>query len=73
MWQLFRRGVVLVIYSQADELTDAQFVEECIVRWRKRDVTVQSLPLTDSAHVTHFRAYPTEYGNAVRDFLAATQ
>ncbi|XP_035189309.1 transmembrane protein 53 [Oxyura jamaicensis] len=60
----------LYLYSQADAIISAREVK-CMADARQRlGVSVRAVDFSDSAHVSHMRAYPTYYSNLCLTFLS---
>ncbi|KAM8805490.1 transmembrane protein 53 [Eudromia elegans] len=60
----------LYLYSQADAVIKARDVEQMADARQHLGVSTKAVDFSDSAHVSHLRAYPTSYSNLCRTFLS---
>ncbi|XP_068809014.1 transmembrane protein 53 isoform X1 [Struthio camelus] len=60
----------LYLYSQADAVIKASDVEYMADARQRLGVSVKAVDFSDSAHVSHMRAYPTYYSNLCMTFLS---
>ncbi|NXT82724.1 TM53B protein, partial [Zapornia atra] len=60
----------LYLYSQADAIIQASDVKDMADARQRLGVPVKAVDFSDSAHVSHMRAYPTYYCNLCTTFLA---
>ncbi|NWI99570.1 TM53B protein, partial [Crypturellus undulatus] len=60
----------LYLYSQADAIIKASDVEQMAEARQRLGVSARAVDFSDSAHVSHLRAYPTSYSNLCRTFLS---
>ncbi|NXD14191.1 TM53B protein, partial [Nothocercus nigrocapillus] len=60
----------LYLYSQADAIIKASDVEQMADARQRLGVSARAVDFSDSAHVSHLRAYPTSYSNLCRTFLS---
>jgi len=63
--ELHKKTPILYIYSEADQLTRYQYVEDIITSHRNLGHNVLALKFQDSGHVMHLSKYPKEYKNAI--------
>jgi Eukaryotic protein of unknown function (DUF829) len=59
----------LYLYSSADEIIPARYIEEFIARQKALGRTVDAHNFGLSPHVDHFRSYPDLYTAKVEEFL----
>ncbi|NWX11645.1 TM53B protein, partial [Aegotheles bennettii] len=60
----------LYLYSQADAIIKASDIEHMADARQQLGVSVRAVDFSDSAHVSHMRAYPTYYSKLCTTFLA---
>nr|XP_047915228.1 transmembrane protein 53 [Anser cygnoides] len=60
----------LYLYSQADAIISACDVKRMADARQRLGVSVRAVDFSDSAHVSHMRAYPTYYSNLCVTFLS---
>ncbi|XP_050568273.1 transmembrane protein 53 isoform X2 [Cygnus atratus] len=60
----------LYLYSQADAIISAREVKRMADARQRLGVSVRAVDFSDSAHVSHMRAYPTYYSNLCMTFLS---
>ncbi|KAF1676879.1 TM53B protein, partial [Pygoscelis papua] len=60
----------LYLYSQADAIIKASEVKHMADARQQLGVSVKAVDFSDSAHVSHMRAYPTYYSNLCTTFLS---
>ncbi|NXE45300.1 TM53B protein, partial [Casuarius casuarius] len=60
----------LYLYSQADAVIEVSEVEHMANARQRLGVSVKTVDFSDSAHVSHMRAYPTYYSNLCTTFLS---
>ncbi|XP_038038648.1 transmembrane protein 53 [Anas platyrhynchos] len=60
----------LYLYSQADAVISAHDVKHMADARQQLGVPVRAVDFSDSAHVSHMRAYPTYYSNLCVTFLS---
>ncbi|XP_025902435.1 transmembrane protein 53 [Nothoprocta perdicaria] len=60
----------LYLYSHADAIIQASDVEQMSEARQRLGLSVKAVDFSDSAHVSHLRAYPAAYTNLCRTFLS---
>ncbi|XP_071606422.1 transmembrane protein 53 isoform X1 [Heliangelus exortis] len=60
----------LYLFSQADAIIKASDVKDMADARQKLGVSVKAVDFSDSAHVSHFRVYPTYYSRLCTTFLS---
>lgn len=61
----------LFFFSEDDALCDLAVVEECMERWRKRGVSVESRSWKESVHAAHMKCHPEDYCSTLEKFLSS--
>lgn len=61
----------LFFFSEDDALCDLAVVEECMERWRKRGVSVESRSWKESIHAAHMKCHPEDYCSTLEKFLSS--
>ncbi|XP_067423863.1 transmembrane protein 53 isoform X2 [Emydura macquarii macquarii] len=59
----------LYLYSRSDRIIQASDIEHMIEARRQHNVSVKAVDFSDSAHVSHLRAYPSYYISLCTSFM----
>uniref|UniRef100_A0A8C8VJS2 Transmembrane protein 53 n=1 Tax=Pelusios castaneus TaxID=367368 RepID=A0A8C8VJS2_9SAUR len=59
----------LYLYSKGDKIILASDIERMVEARRQHNVSVKAVDFSDSAHVSHLKAYPTYYASLCTSFM----